>query len=418
MTILKNITYIDPYTFDFKRGNIAIEKGLDKKFEFVDLIPENSEIVDCTGLFATKSFVVAHHHAYSALATGMPAPAKNPQNFSEILKYVWWNLDKKLDKETIKASALVTAMKAAKSGSTFIIDHHASPFYIENSLQIIAEAFEKVGVSHLLCYEISDRDGIDIANKGLSETESFLKINQGLVGLHASFTVGNNTLKKSADLVQKYNSGIHIHLAEDKVDQVHCEKNYNCRIVERLNNYGVLNSSKSIVAHAIHINDNERRVLKKSATYIVQNPESNLNNQVGFFNRNNLDENKLILGTDGMHSNMIRSAQVAYFSGKMYDSPGLDKIYNQLRNNHTYLKQNNFVGDGDNNLVVFDYNYHTDFNKNNFLGHFFYSLTSESIKHVISDGKFIVKDKSLVKINEKEIIDFAREQTKRLWKLL
>ncbi|MEA3450758.1 MAG: amidohydrolase, partial [Bacteroidota bacterium] len=109
MIILKNITYIDPFSFDFKIGNILIEKGLDKKIQFVDKISSEAEIVDCTGLFAIKSFVVAHHHAYSALATGMPAPAKNPQNFSEILKYVWWNLDKKLDKETIKASALVTA---------------------------------------------------------------------------------------------------------------------------------------------------------------------------------------------------------------------------------------------------------------------------------------------------------------------
>ena len=65
---------------------------------------------------------------------------------------------------------------------------------IDNSLQIIADAFDKVGVSHLLCYEITDRDGLDKAAKGLAETERYLQTQQGLVGLHASFTVGSSTM--------------------------------------------------------------------------------------------------------------------------------------------------------------------------------------------------------------------------------
>ncbi len=416
MKILKDITYINPLTFDFTKTNIVIEK--DQQNIFTDELSNKAEIIDCKGLYATKSFVIGHHHAYSGLATGMPAPKKNPENFSEILKYIWWNLDKKLDKDTIRASALVTAMAAAKNGSTFIIDHHASPFAIENSLEIIAQAFDQVGVSHLLCYEISDRDGIEIAQKGLNETELFLKNHQGLVGLHASFTVGEETLKKSAYLVEKYNSGIHIHVAEDKIDQTLCIEKYNKRIIERLNDYGLLDSSKSIIAHAIHINETERKLLRDSKAFIVQNPESNLNNQVGFFTRDKLDEQKLLLGTDGMHSNMIRSSQAAYFAGKMFDNPGLDKIYKQLRNNHKYLEQNKFLGDADNNLVIFDYKYVTEFNKDNFLGHFFYSLNSNSIVHVISNGEFILKNKILTKINETEIVKFAREQTQRLWKLL
>lgn len=417
MKILKNITYIDPYTFEFSKCDISIEK--DKNLIFNNKnIPNEAEVVDCDGLYATKSFVIAHHHAYSGLATGMPSPINQPKNFSEILEYVWWNLDKKLDKESIRASALVTAMAAAKNGSTFIIDHHASPFAIENSLEIISQAFNEVGVSHLLCYEISDRDGIEIAQEGLNETESFLKNNQGLVGLHASFTVGDTTLKKAADLVEKFNSGIHIHVAEDKVDQTLCIEKYNKRVIERLNDFGLLNSSKSIIAHAIHIDENERNILKNSKAFVVQNPESNMNNQVGFFTRKNLDEKRIIIGTDGMHSDMIRSVQAAYFAGKLFDSPGLDLIYKQLRNNHNYLKINKFSGDDDNNLVVFDYKHSTVFNQGNFLGHFFYSLNSNSICHVISNGEFIIKNKNFTRINENDVLNYSIEQSKRLWKLL
>jgi len=122
----------------------------------------------------------------------------------------------------IEASALATAMACAKAGATFVIDHHASPNFINRSLEVISNAFEKVGISNLLCYEITDRDGKEKATQGLDETENYLKENQGLVGLHASFTVGDSTLKKAAELMEKANSGIHIHVAEDLYDQKFC----------------------------------------------------------------------------------------------------------------------------------------------------------------------------------------------------
>ncbi|MCF6185697.1 MAG: hypothetical protein L3J56_13945, partial [Bacteroidales bacterium] len=159
MILLKNATFIDYKTLEFKQTDILIEEGKNGKISFSNNLDEkNAEIIDCAGKIVTKSFAVGHHHVYSALARGMGAPKKNPENFYEILKYIWWTLDKSLDKDMIKASALATAIACAKAGSTFVIDHHASPNFIEGSTDIIAEAFDRVGVSHLLCYEITDRD--------------------------------------------------------------------------------------------------------------------------------------------------------------------------------------------------------------------------------------------------------------------
>lgn len=252
--LLKNATYINWETLDFTETNIIVEEGikgaikLEKDLKNTDE-STYSEIIDCKGKYVTKSFVVGHHHVYSALAKGMPAPKKSPQNFHEILQYIWWTLDKALDKDMIEASALATAIACAKAGATFAIDHHASPNYIKGSLEVIAQAFDKVGVSHLLCYEITDRDGFDKAKAGLEETESYLKNRQALVGLHASFTVGNETMKSASELIAKYNSGFHIHVAEDFYDQEHCLQTHNKRVVERLHEYGALDSSKTILGH-------------------------------------------------------------------------------------------------------------------------------------------------------------------------
>ena len=418
--ILKNTTYINWETLEFSKTNILVEEGENKKITFLDIIGEiesDITVIDCKGKFVTKSFALGHHHVYSALSRGMPAPQKSPSNFNEVLEYIWWNLDKALDKEMIEASALATAMACAKAGSTFVIDHHASPNFIEGSLDVIAGAFEKVGVDHLLCYEITDRDGMDKAQKGLDETENYIKNKQGLVGLHASFTVGDATLKKSIDLMEKYNSGIHIHVAEDKYDQKHSLENYDKRVVERLNDFGALDSSKTILGHCLYVDENERKIIQDSKAYVVQNTESNLNNNVGYFNAEGLG-NRILLGTDGMHSDMIRSAQAAFFVGQGFDIIDFSSAYERFRNVHQYVKANNFKGDGANNLVVLDYDSPTEMNDTNFLGHFIFGLTARHVKHVISNGKLIVNNGIVQTVNEAEIQLFTKEQAKRLWSKL
>jgi cytosine/adenosine deaminase-related metal-dependent hydrolase len=418
--IFKNATYINWETLQFSQTNVMVDEGIDASIHFYNGIEEildkgKNTIIDCKGKYVTKSFVVGHHHAYSALATGMPEPKQVPVNFLEILKFIWWKLDKALDKDMIEASALATAIACAKAGATFVIDHHSSPNFIEGSLEIIAKAFEKVGINHLLCYEITDRDGLDKAESGLIETGNYLKKHQGLVGLHASFTVGEKTMQKAADLMNKYQSGIHIHAAEDNYDQEECQRKYGKRIMKRLNDFGFLESSKTLLAHCLHLSDGERNIINSSEAWVVQNTESNLNNKVGHFNSKSLG-NRLMLGTDGMHSDMIRSAHWAHFSGLEFDKTGFGDIYFRLRNVHNYIKTNNFNGDGDNNLVIFDYPSVTPLNSDNILGHFLFGMNSGHIQHVIANGRLIVKDRRIQNVDEQIILKFTREQAIRIWK--
>jgi len=413
---LKNATFIDYKTLKFKNCNIKIEKGIDKEIEFVSEIISNQEdeIIDCTGKYVTKSFACGHHHIYSALACGMPAPKKNPENFQEILKYIWWDIDKKLDKQMIEASAYATGIELIRNGSTFVIDHHASPNFIEGSLDVIANVFDKMGISHLLAYEVTDRDGFEKADEGLWENERYLQNNQGLIGVHAAFTMSQRSLENISRIADKSKTGIHIHIAEDVYDQYFVNDIYNTSVIEHLNNYNLLKSSKSIFAHAIHINAKEREMIKNSPIWLVVNSESNQNNKVGKFSSIGLHEN-IMLGTDGMHSDMIRSAQSNFFGSDRNENVGFDTIYNRFRNVHKYLQTNNFKGDGENNLVVLDYQPRTEFNENNFLGHFVFAMESRNIQYVISNGELVMKDRKLTKINETEILKFSQEQSVRLW---
>lgn len=419
---LKNATYINYKTLEILDQNIEVIEGVDGRINFIDNIPCNlskdDTVIDCKGKIVTKAFVNGHHHVYSAMSRGMNPPKHSPTNFYEILEYVWWTLDKCLDEEMIKYSALTTAMACAKNGVTFVIDHHASPFHIKNSLDIIAKAFEEIGVSHLLCYEITDRDGLDKADEGLSETKKYLLNKQGLVGLHAAFTVGNDTLYKAVGLAEELNSGIHIHVAEDTYDQEFSLKNFNKRVVQRLADAGVLKFPKTILGHCLHIDNNERNIIANSPCWVVQNSESNLNNNVGFFNSQGLSD-RIMLGTDGMHSDMLRSAKSAFYVGQHFDKleGGLTypAAYNRFRKAHEYIKSNGFKGDTCNNLVIMDYDSPTLLKQSNFYGHFLFGLESRQVLHVISDGKLILKDRKIVNVNEEEILEKSREIACKLW---
>ncbi len=418
--ILKNATFIHWETLKFSQTNILVEEGEDRPLQFYehpDEIPagDDRKVIDCQGMLVTKSFAVAHHHVYSALARGMPPSPKAPGNFLEILQSIWWRLDKALDKETIEASALVTAMACAKAGSTFVIDHHASPNYIKGSLEIIAKAFDQVGVSHLLCYEVTDRDGPEKANQGLEENERHLQQHQGLIGLHASFTLGDDTMKKAAALMDSTGAGVHIHLSEDLHDLEDCVQKYGTWVTDRLQEFGFLDNPASIMVHGLHLDEYERRFLLESKAWLVENMESNLNNKVGIFNSKGLDSSRIMLGTDGMHSDILQSARAAYFAGQQAEATTPMGMYRRLHNVHRYLQLNHFKGDGDNNLVVLDYDSPTPVNQENLSGHLFYGLNSRHVRHVISNGRLLVSNNIIQTVDESAILQYARQQAVRLW---
>ena len=77
----------------------------------------------------TPGLVCAHHHLYSALARGMPAPPGTPTNFTEILDQIWWRLDIALDLDLVRWSALLGAVEALEAGTTAIVDHLKVNYY-------------------------------------------------------------------------------------------------------------------------------------------------------------------------------------------------------------------------------------------------------------------------------------------------
>jgi cytosine/adenosine deaminase-related metal-dependent hydrolase len=254
-------------------------------------------------------FVNAHTHVYSGLAPlGMPEPVPPPGNFLQILARVWWRLDRALDEPTLRAAARYYVATALLHGTTVLVDHHESPAFIEGSLDVVADACQDLGMRAALCYGATERNaGRDEARRGLAECRRFIRSNRrplvrGLVGLHASFTVSDDTIREAGELCRELNSVMHVHVAEDAADVLDSRRRGYAGPFERLEALGALPAG-SILAHGVHLDADEVRRAESLGCWIVQNPRSNTHNGVGY-PRALAASARVAVGTDGFVSDL------------------------------------------------------------------------------------------------------------------
>ena len=138
-----------------------------------------AKFIDARGRVIMPGLINTHTHLYSAFARGMALKDDAPGNFSQILERLWWRLDKALTLEDVYWSAMVGMIASIRKGVTTIFDHHASPHAVPTSLFRIARAARETGMRSCLCYEVSDRDGAEIAHQGIEENRAFLQSLQG-----------------------------------------------------------------------------------------------------------------------------------------------------------------------------------------------------------------------------------------------
>ena len=242
------------------------------------------EQVDARGQLVMPGNICAHTHFYGAFARGMAVPGAPMKDFPDILERLWWTLDRALTLEDVRYSALVSMIDGIKHGCTTLIDHHASPNALAGSLDEIASASEMAGVRTATCYEVSDRNGIDEANAGIAENVRFLRQcaeqGEGLIagsfGLHASLSLSDETLANCVAAARQLETGFHIHVAEHEADEYDSMHKYGKRVVERLAYAGIL-GPKTIVAHAVHVDSAETKLLLDTGTWVTHQPRSNMN---------------------------------------------------------------------------------------------------------------------------------------------
>ncbi len=355
--------------------------------------------LDAAGRLLTLPQVNFHEHIYSRLAKGLPISGAMG-NFAEILKNLWWKIDLALDLPMVKASAQMAAMECLQNGVTYLFDHHASPSAISGSLKTIAQVLESFGLRSVLCFEVSDRNGEEVSQISVEENVHFIENettenSQGMLGLHALFTLDDQTLQTVASEMHRLQTGIHIHVAEDAIDVQENQQKYGKTLIQRLADFNLLNN-RSLLIHGVHLTKDDYALIRDSGAALVYNPDSNLNNAVGLPDYLSVPkEIPILMGTDGMHANVGRSLKQVFLLLR-HQKHTFDQSFAFVQK--VFKDQLNFVrhyfGDfphlhvGDRaDFVLWNYVPPTPVLPQNFCGHFIYGLLESSAFAVFQAGK-------------------------------
>jgi putative selenium metabolism protein SsnA len=373
------------------------------------------ETVDCGGAVLMPGMVNGHTHLYSALAAGMPPPPKTPTNFHEILKYIWWRLDRAHTLESVRASGVVGALAAVRCGTTTFIDHHASPEAIEGSLSSLEDGIAAVGLRGVLCYEVTCRNRSSEAGEGLAENERYVRACQAkrdgkfaaLVGAHASFTLDAAALAGCVDLAKELGVGVHIHAAEDPVDEQLTHEQFGCGLIQRFHGSGLLDIPGTIFAHGTHFTDYDRAVIyERRHLSLAHNPSSNMNNGVGYMPVLKFPR-PTILGTDGIGADMWREARVAEFKSRdagwgLRFGWSLKMLGESARiaSQHLGVKLGILEVGAAADLVLTNYRPATPLSAENLAGHMIFAMGPEFVRDVMIDGWWVLRNGKVVTCNE------------------
>ena len=393
----------------------------------------HADSVDCTNKVVLPGFICTHHHFYSTFARGMFIPGEPASNFVEVLERLWWKVDRAIVGDDILLSAQIPLIESIRNGTTTIIDHHASPSASDGSLDVIETAVRQAGVRASLCYEVSDRNE---HGEGVRENERFIKkVGKGdgqiaaMMGLHASFTVDDDTVAKCVGIAKDAGVGCHIHVAEDAADRKDSLDKYGVPTVERLHRLG-LTGEKSIFVHCVHIDEAEMDTIASTNTIVVHNPESNMNNAVGVTKVLKLLGKGILagLGTDGMNSDMLTQMRCAYLLHRLDNHDPrvafMEAPQMLLKNNADIAERQFGIRVGElaegrpADLAILDYIPPTPMDENNFLGHLIFGMTDSPVDTTVCRGQILMKNKQILTMDEERLAARARELAPQMWKRL
>ncbi|WP_420643591.1 putative aminohydrolase SsnA [Candidatus Leptofilum sp.] len=432
------VTWADPNEI-IENGGILVEDGRIAKIgSSAELIAAHPDLeqLDTGNQLVMPGNICAHTHFYGAFARGMGIPGPPPKDFPDILERLWWRLDRALLDLDTEYSALVCLVDAIKHGTTTLVDHHASPSALNNSLDMIADAVEMAGVRAALCYEVTDRNGPEEAIAGIGENVRFLyslkeresELLAGTFGLHASLSLSDETLANCVAAAADLDTGFHIHVAEHEADEYDSLHKYGQRVAPRLAEAGIL-GPKSIVAHAVHVDAVEKNILRETGTWVTHQPRSNMNNAVGAADIEGMLRLGIpvCLGNDGFSNNMWAEWKMAYLMHKqVHRDPrranGMDIVQMAIHNNAALAdmfwpgKQiGRLVGGAAADIIFVDYHATTPLSAGNLPWHIIFGFESSLVTSTMVAGKLLMHNRELLTLDEAEITERSRQLAAEVW---
>ena len=375
------------------------------------------EMMDCSGKVAIPGFVNMHTHSPMSLMRGIG---------EDMLFHAWldkiWKVEEHLDHDFVYWGTKVACLEMIRTGTTTFNDQY---WFFDSSVQ----AAREMGLRIATGYDVMDKGSHSEAERQkeqcIAKSEAFLGSGDSghiyELAFHAIYSVSEEMILWTADLAEKYDVNLHIHLSETRKEVEDCKAAHGgLSPVEYLDSLGVL-SPRLLAAHTLWLSPHDIELLAARGVHCIHNINSNTKLASGYrFLYNEMRDAgiNLCLGTDGCASSnnldMLEAMKTAAIFQKAWrDDPSalpLPELLDMatvngaraLRIDSGRLEEG-AVAD----ITLIDTDNTFFLSPGPFLANLVYSAHSDCIDSVICDGRFLMRPREIP--GEREIITEARK---------
>ena len=418
----------------FKNGSILIENDRIKAVGRVDpsLINSDVEVYDTQGKIILPGLINTHVHLSQQLGRGVA---------DDVVLLTWlrdrvWPYESSFDYEDSLVSSTACCVELIKTGVTTFLE--AGGQYVD----AMAEAVEKCGLRACLSKSTMDEgEGLPKAWQKTTQEELdlqeelFKKYNntaEGRIkiwfGLRTIFNNSDELIKGTKILADKYRTGIHMHVLEVKEEMDYTRATRGETTVEHMNRLGALGPNL-VAAHTVWLTEREIDLFRLYDVKVSHNPGAAMKVVLGFAKIPEMLEKGIAvsIGTDGAPSNnrmdMMRDMYLTSLihKGRTLNpkTVSAEQVLEMATINGARCalmeKEIGSLEVGKKaDLIILNPDTIHSLPVIDPVANIVYAMSSENVESSMCNGKWLMKNREILFLDEKELLEKVKIQNKKV----
>ncbi|MFT3893838.1 MAG: amidohydrolase [Anaerolineales bacterium] len=403
---------------------VGLEEDIKKEFS-------GSEVIDCQGKVLMPGMVNAHTHVPMTMLRGIADDLR----LDVWLQGYMWPVEREfVSPEFVALGTSIACAELIRSGVTTFNDMY---FFEDAVATATAEAgMRAVCGQSILKFPTADaasyEDAMEKARDYIKKWKDHPLIVPSIAP-HAPYTTTADILRETAELAKEYDVPLHIHIAETALEVENMRNEQGIPVVPYVKKQGLF-EAKVIAAHCVHIDAGEIRTLQHAKAGVSHNPSSNLKLASGFAPVTKMLELGLNvgIGTDGPASNndldMFEEVRLAAFVAKAVTNdptslPAPQALLMATRLGAQALHIGHLTGSVEigkrADLILVDVkplHNSPSFRRSadNTYAQIVYAAKSTDVSDVMVNGKWLMRDRELLTLNEEKLLAQAADLAKKI----
>ncbi|MEK4048188.1 amidohydrolase [Paenibacillus sp. FSL H8-0048] len=428
ITIIKNGHFLVPGSDKpVLSGYMTLENDLITYIgEAEPVVEAGAQVVDGSRLLFMPGLVNTHGHTAMSLLRGYG----DDMVLQTWLQEKMWPMEEKFTGDDVYWGTSLSVLEMLKGGTTTFLDMY-------DHMDRVAEVTEQSGIRAVLMRGVIGLCPEEVQQAKLAEAVAFARNWHGkadgrittMLSPHAPYTCPPEFFMKFVEAAHDLDLPMHTHMSETRHEVEQNVADYGLRPVAHLEKLGMF-TRPSLIAHGVHLNDEEIGILARYNVGVSHNPGSNLKLASGVARVPELLRAgvKVSLGTDGAASNnnldMFEEMRLAALIHKgVSGDPTAVPAPEALLMATEYGAQSVFLSGVGRlaagmkaDFIALDIDQphllpHTDL-----LSHAVYSASAKDVEHVWVNGQQVVKHGQCLTLDEEAIRRKAQETFESLLK--